>query len=176
VRELAGASIARLLAALSSPDRGRVEAAAELLTERFLPAILRACRECLPIQDVGDAVDAAAERLFARLKSGAAVQAPGGLARKIARGECSRLLRERQPDIQLMPGEEDERELVDLVHARDRLRAISSKVSPSERVILRDTILDRPSAETAAELGKTVGAIDVTRLRLRHSLRPMFDE
>lgn len=175
LRVLAHQPTPQLLRVLVSGGPGEVLAAAEILTERFLPAIVRACRRCLPPREVEDATVVTAERFFVALTRGRPITSPGGLARKIARAECSRILArgERAPIAAV--SEEDEREIADLVHTRDRLRVISANATGADRVVLRDTILDRPSAETATELRTTPGAINTRRSRLRDSLRKDFD-
>ena len=166
----------RLLRVLPSGRPGEVLAAAEILTERFLPAIVRACRKCLPPGEVEDATVVTAERFFVALTRGRTITSPAGLARKIARGECSRILARGERAARVLAAEDDDRrEVADLVHIRDRLRLISASVGDTDRVILRDTILDRPSAETATKLGTTPGAIDTRRSRLRDSLRKEFE-
>jgi DNA-directed RNA polymerase specialized sigma24 family protein len=175
VRVLANQSTQHLLRVLTSGAQGEVLAAAEILTERFLPAIERACRGCLPPREVGDAVVVTAERFFVALTRGHRITSPVGLARTIARGECSRMLARGKRTAHAPISEEDDRDIADLVHVRDRLRVISASVAAADRVVLRDTILDRPSAETATELRTTPGAIDTRRSRLRDSLRKEFD-
>lgn len=175
VRALINHSTRQLLGVLMSGAPAQVLAAAEILTERFLPAIVGACRGCLPPRKVEDAAIVTAERFFVALTRGRPITSPGGLARKIARGECSRILARGESTPLAAVSEEDEREIADLVHIRDRLRVISVNATAADRVVLRDTILDRPSSETATELGTTPGAIDTRRSRLRDSLRKEFE-
>jgi len=175
LRALATQPTRNLVRLLGSPHREEVLAAAEVLTERYLPAILATCRKRLPADDVGDGVTASAARFFVRLKAGRGVTSPGGLARRIAADECSVILRKRGTRLVAAAGETDDRDVADVVHARGLLRAASDKLPAADRVVLRDTILDRPSAETASELGVSPGAVDVRRARLRKSLRSEFE-
>lgn len=161
---------------LQSNEARVVRSAASLLVKRNLDAIRGVCERGLRGDRYGDEAEDLAQhtalRFYMTLIGGEPVRSPRGLAVDIARKAVASFYRSSarrvEPrDIRPIEDPDPAADPCDIVLAKLELLRIVAAVGARYGLILCDSILERPSDETAERLGTTRVAVDTDRYRMR---------